>query len=285
MADRMELAGRSGPDEQVARPERELWVFLAAAFGVSWGVGVAGSVLLGPAAYLFGVFGPAIAALWVTRRYEGSVRSLWAHVVRWRLSWRWYLAALAIPLAILAAARVTVSLLGGSWQLDEAMPLPGAAAFLVFAFLVAGGPEELGWRGYALPRLQSRWDALTSSLILGVIWAFWHLPLWFMPDLLFEELNYPLYATQVVASCVIYTWLYNSTGGSVLLAMLLHASTNLSAVYLPAALQPQLALTVAWVAAAALIVVRFGPRDLARGARIDRDEARRRASATAGGDR
>lgn len=81
---------------------------------------------------------------------------------------------------------------------------------------------------YALPRLQSRWDALTASVVLGAIWALWHAPLWFMSELPFQDLNYPLYTLQILAMCVIYTWIYNSTGGSVLLAMILHASTNLA---------------------------------------------------------
>ncbi|MFC6723724.1 CPBP family intramembrane glutamic endopeptidase, partial [Halobium palmae] len=82
--------------------------------------------------------------------------------------------------------------------------------------------EEAGWRGYLLPRLQSRWGALTASLLPGVVWFLWHVPLLFLPGDTNGAMPLPLMAAFVVASSVMYTWLYNSTGGSVLAVTLLH---------------------------------------------------------------
>jgi membrane protease YdiL (CAAX protease family) len=157
-------------------PERELWTFLAVAFAVSWGIGIGGSLVLGPSAYLIGVFGPLLAALFTARRSEGSTRSVWRPILHWRVATRWYVVAVALPLTLVAIAYGIVTALGGTWEVDDAYPVGGAIIFFVAALFVAGGPEEPGWRGYALPRLQLRYSALVASLVLGAIWALWHAP-------------------------------------------------------------------------------------------------------------
>jgi uncharacterized protein len=158
-------------------PTRELWVFLGLAVGLSWLVGFAGAALVGMLALGLGALVPGLVALWLTRRHEGSVRSLWGQVTRWRLPLRWYAAAIGIPAAVMAVAWAGVSALGGSWQLEETMPVTFLPVWFLLTVLLFGGPEEPGWRGYALPRLQSRQNALNASLLLGVAWALWHGPL------------------------------------------------------------------------------------------------------------
>jgi uncharacterized protein len=260
------------------RERRELVAFLAVCFAISWGVGVGGSVLFGPGAYLIGVFGPMLAALWVTKRFEGTTASVWSMLFKWRVPACWYLVAVGLPLGLLAVAYGVVRAAGEPWAPDEPMPVLSAVVFFLIALVVAGGPEEPGWRGYALPRMQRRWNGLGASLVLGVIWSIWHAPLWFMPDLPFADLSFPLYASQILAMCVVYTWLFNTTGGSVLLAVILHASTNTAGMYLPAALHPQLALFAAWLAVAVVLVARHGPT---LAAPTDREEPRRRGSVLA----
>lgn len=253
---------QSGAERTTAGTERELWTFLAATFAISWGVGIGGSVVLGPSAYLIGVFGPLLAALLAAHRYEGSTRSVWRPILHWRVAARWYVVAIALPLLIVGAAYALVHGLGGSWDVEDALPVGGAVAFFFAAIVVAGGPEEPGWRGYALPRLQVRFNALTASLALGAIWALWHAPLWFIPDLFYADLNFPLYALQILAMSVVYTWIYNATGGSVLLPVILHASTNVASFYLAPTVVPQLTLTLLWIAVAAAITLRYGPTHL-----------------------
>ncbi|HEU5103163.1 MAG TPA: CPBP family intramembrane glutamic endopeptidase [Roseiflexaceae bacterium] len=91
-------------------------------------------------------------------------------------------------------------------------------------FLVIG--EELGWRGYALPRLQARYGGLGASLILGILWAAWHLPNQFIPGLEFYGYGFATFALYVVAMTVLFTWLARETHGSVLLAWLFHGAIN-----------------------------------------------------------
>ncbi len=85
--------------------------------------------------------------------------------------------------------------------------------------------EEAAWRGFALPRLQARYNALTASLILGVLWGVWHLPLWFIPGS-FQTFSFPGFLILTVAMSIITTWVFNNTRGSVLLCGILHAATN-----------------------------------------------------------
>ena len=95
-----------------------------------------------------------------------------------------------------------------------------------FLPLLIIGPlsEEIGWRGYALERLQTRWNALTSSLIVGLVWALWHLPLFMMVGTSQHELGIPFigFLVGLMASSILYTWLYNNTKQSIWSAILLH---------------------------------------------------------------
>jgi membrane protease YdiL (CAAX protease family) len=102
--------------------------------------------------------------------------------------------------------------------------------FFVIDFLTNG--EEMGWRGYVLPRLQAQHSALVSSLIVGAIWGFWHLPRFLAPD---NTGSFLLMIVKTLADAVIYTWLYNNTRGSLLLTTILHAAGNTAGVLLPMA--------------------------------------------------
>ena len=129
-------------------------------------------------------FGPFLAALIVLAVTEGKsgVMGLLRRIVRWRVGLQWYAVALLLPIVVtLAAAALNVFLLGAQ-RTSSAAELGGWSSFLQTFFLwllipgLAGTWEEPGFRGYALPRLQVRRSALLASLILGVLWAFWHLP-------------------------------------------------------------------------------------------------------------
>jgi hypothetical protein len=147
-------------------------------------------------------------------------------MVRWRVGLQWYAVALFLPVAIVLVALYLVALLGG--------PTPTAAAFagwytLPLIFLsttLLKGPftEEPGWRGFLLPRLQSFYSPLVASLVVGVIWASWHLPLLISDP---TSQRPPLqFFVLVVAQSVVFTWVYNGTRGSVLLVILMHGAFN-----------------------------------------------------------
>ena len=87
--------------------------------------------------------------------------------------------------------------------------------------------EELGWRGFVLPRMQARHSALKASLLIGILWGPWHLPLWLTGTESHPISLYPAFVVAVIASSVFYTWLYNNTGGSLLIVVLYHAASNL----------------------------------------------------------
>jgi membrane protease YdiL (CAAX protease family) len=146
-----------------------------------------------------------------------------------------------------------------------------ALIFRVFTQLIAGpASEEAGWRGFALPRLQARYSALRSSLILGVIWTFWHLPLFFLKGQTQVGIPFPFYFALVVTLTVYMTWLYNSTGGSLIITTLAHWSFNLTGVLItgPVSLMPA---SIFYMTASPLLLgvtiwvaVRFGAKTLAR---------------------
>jgi len=129
--------------------------------------------------------------------------------------------------------------------------------------------EEIGWRGYALPRLQTRRSALSASLILGVIWGFYHLPLSFTGSAFRSPSIVIPFVISTIALSVILAWVYNSTGGSLLLVVLLHATANLPLSLLLEPLGSRAVLPF-WlfvglmVAAAIVVVIVAGPAHLSR---------------------
>jgi uncharacterized protein len=249
-------------------PMRELTVFVVAAFAGAWIVGGIAYVGLdlGEAGLGAGVLMVAVAALVLTYRDEGSVRPMIRQIVSWRLGVRWYAVALVLPAALVAVALSLASLAGGE-SIGTDAPALATVLTLPLYILVLGGPEELGWRGYALPRLQARFTALPATLMLAAIWMAWHLPVLLVPNLLFDTLPIAPYFVIGVASSVVYTWLYNSTGGSVLMAMVLHGSGNLALLWMPSSTVTWAALAAGWVVVALGVVVASGPVDLARGKR------------------
>lgn len=197
-----------------------------------------------------------------------GVRRVLRRLVRGRVGLRWWLAALA--LAMLAPLAVGVSMLFGGTT-----PLVSQTIFgllFLFVFHIFPGSalgEEIGWRGFVLPRLQTRHSALKASLVIGILWGCWHLPLWLRGNESHSISLYGPFVVAVVASSVMCTWLYNNTGGSLLIIVLYHAASNLPITVLISPMGSQgtpafliyVALMV--VAAVALVVVN-GARDLSR---------------------
>jgi CAAX protease family protein len=255
-----------------------LVTFFILVFGLTWVVWVpraAGAPLeiVGQA----WTWAPAIAALLAAALTGGraAVSELGARLVRWRVGWQWYLVVILGPAVFSLVVAGVYVLLGGSWA--EAAPpallegpLMMLPLFLVILTLTDGLGEELAWRGFALPRLLSRYNALAASLILGVIWALWHLPLlWTEGNGMFHQPIW-LLLLDITAKSVLFTWVFLHTRGSVLLAMLFHGATNLFIVSPDVAsigdlTLPLLAAVAKWVLVVGVIVV-AGP-GLARGPR------------------
>ena len=129
--------------------------------------------------------------------------------------------------------------------------------------------EELGWRGFALPHVQRKHSALGASLVIGALWGCWHLPLFLVGTDSRPPSIFPAFVLAVVATSVIYTWMYNSTGGSLLIVVLYHAASNLPLTLLIAPLGEQgagpfLIYLALLIAVAGAIVMATGPARLSR---------------------
>jgi uncharacterized protein len=237
-----------------------------------------------PATFL-GAFGPMVAAIVVTALEGGraGLRSLLSRIVRWRVAPVWYGVAILGPLVITLGAIALHVVLGGQPPSLGLMigALPTLVITVVYMTITVALGEEVGWRGYALPALQARYSALLSSLILGVLWALWHLPVFFNPETLYSNLPFSLWLAYAVPLAVIITWLFNSAGGSVLMAIVFHAVINATSELWktipeysvkPATAAEALTVNVQiylmgaiviWVAAVAVLLV-YGQRNLSR---------------------
>ena len=176
----------------------------------------------------------------LTHGREGVI-SLLKRFLRWRVGWKWYLVAfllepLLIVLGVFGNALVTGTAPDFSGIIAYELFGEGATLwlfvlpFFLIDFITNG--EEIGWRGYVFPRLQARYSALTSTLILGVIWGFWHL-LKFLPH--WDVGAFAWFMVHILAFAVTLTWVYNSTRGSLLLVTILHASSNTAGIFFPMA--------------------------------------------------
>lgn len=266
---------------------QRLALFFGLAFVISWWVWPL--TLLNPDSSPMVPFGPALAAAvvaYLSGGKEGLLR-LVRQLARWRVPVRWYVAALALPcLMVLAAAALTVA---GGAPAPDLGPNPGWFMLIgTFAstLVIVGLFEELGWRGYALPLMQRNHTALAAALLLGVVWALWHLPE-LVSDPTGQRPPVP-FLLMVIAQSVLLAWIYNSTSsaqsadrpgpeghwsagaGSVPLCMLFHASFNTSGALLFPALAGPHYLMLWWTLAllhvlAALVAIAYaGPVRLAR---------------------
>ena len=179
-----------------------------------------------------GLLAPLVAAFIVTAWSTGrsGTRDLLARMGRWRIGWRWWIAALS-PLLFLGLAIAVIAIVGGTvpnlGDFAQFSGLPsglGLVGVALVVLVVDGFGEETGWRGYALPQLQKRYSPLTSTLILAGLWAGWHIPLFFALHSYqgFSAGTALGFAFGLTCGAVVATWLYNHTGGSILAIVVWH---------------------------------------------------------------
>ena len=185
-------------------------------------------------AFLTGTFGPAISAIILTAAIGGkaALREFFGRVVKWRVGIQYYLAAFLIPPVMMLIQFGIFIILGGKPQTNFAnFSILAMLGIFVNNFFRSGGQEELGFRGFAQPKLQEKFSPATTSLIIGVLWFGWHLPLylWMPPVQQIEQTL--MFWLLVIALCFTYTWIYNRTQ-SILMPMLLHATFNTVGMFL-----------------------------------------------------
>ena len=234
--------------------------------------------LLPPAASQLGALSASLAAivLVVIEGRKGGLRELLGRFLIWRVGIQWWIFALFFAIIPSIAALYLFNLLGGppvDWS--GLPPLYSVVPMFIFLTVAAGMGEEFGWRGFLLPRLQTRHNALVSGLIVGAMWAIWHIPLFFIQGTsqYEQQLQGGLlpailgYAVFVIANSIQFTWVFNNTRGSVLLASVLHGASNTWAGYIDVYrghFGGILTLMVVYVLVTILIVLMAGSRDLSR---------------------
>lgn len=203
-----------------------IWLPLLFAEYMRFPLPVPSIVLIG-----LGSFAPTITALFLTWKYAGGteLRRLLGRAFVWRVSPLWYVLAIFGPALVMLIATGGHVLLGGA--APDYVPF-GVRWLLVpvnfVLVLLIGGPlgEEFGWRGLALPALETRFNLPWDSLILGLIWTVWHLPLFFISSAAQYSLSFWLYALLTIPLTILITWVYHGSGESLLLVMLFHAAVN-----------------------------------------------------------
>jgi membrane protease YdiL (CAAX protease family) len=241
--------------------KRPLVSFFVLAFALTWLLFLPWMASEGDGIPWF-TFSPALAGFAVAGLTEGwgGVKRILAAIGRWRVRPIWYLVAIGLPLSLQLVAVLINPILGAAAPNWNAIPPASEIVPWVALFLVFSGPlgEEPGWRGFALPRMLERHGALAASLTLGVLWAAWHLPLGVVGDLtIYGSVN-------AVLAAIVFTWLWQNTRGSVLLAILMHASHQNSVRYLSRVyedadrVQQQWIAVVLWALVVLAIVVVHG---------------------------
>jgi len=252
---------------------RQIWIFLCVTFLWSWGLWWPKVLVVNGATLPFGLtdyfaqpdslaaWGPLVGALVsaLTTGGFGKTVQLLKRGVQFRFAFKYYAVAFfAFPILIGGAMAIAM-LMGESMPPSEGLANPAVLPIAFVFILFLGGPlqEEFGWRGVLLPRLLERMGPSLSSMLIGLVWGLWHLPLFFLPSQAFyyERPIWGLVLSTVLIS-FIFTWLYQRTNGSVFAVLVLHTMFNFTHYVFPT-LQNDLAATILWgtqLLAVALIV-------------------------------
>jgi membrane protease YdiL (CAAX protease family) len=205
------------------------WTFFGAAVVASRGTdtGDAWHATLSGVLVFAGTMAPALVALAMSARREGGIAAIIDRLGRWHVGLRWYLFALGYMAAVRFAAALVCRLSTGAWPVIDSWAPAAVVVSIVLSTPFQAG-EEIGWRGYALPRLAERMGWAGGSVVLGVLWACWHLPLFVLrvPGNNEYGQSFTVWGLGVTALSVAMAWLYLRTAQSLPVVMLMHAAVN-----------------------------------------------------------
>ena len=221
---------------------RDLLKFFVLTYAVTWAcfitvaAAIPANTALGYSLVLLGAYAPSFVAVLLTalREKENGIRALLRHVIQWDVGARWYVFAAFYIVAVKLAVALLLRASTGQWPRFGTTPWYVIPLAVAFSTPFQAG-EEIGWRGYALPRLADSIGLRWASILLGVIWAVWHLPQFFIREGDTYGQPFLVFALQVIAISVALAWLWNGTRGSLLLPMLLHSAVNNSKDIVPSA--------------------------------------------------
>jgi membrane protease YdiL (CAAX protease family) len=223
----------------------ELTFYTGCVFLLSWSswLFLLGSDSASQILYLIAGFSPTLIALLLTffREDLGGLKKIIRPQGSVKTAWYWYhLSLLGTPLIMVVSLGIHILLGGERPQFLDPQHLvtsldqwPGVIIVFLYVLVFSALGEEIGWRGYFLPRLLSRKSPFQASLILGLIWACWHLPLFWLPDTIQSQLPLSWFLAQILGSTILYTWIYLRTNKSIVPVILFHASGNASIGLLP----------------------------------------------------
>lgn len=175
---------------------------------------------------IVGGLGPFAAAI-IISRIAGVYTGITGLLLKWRVNVKWYVAALALPVLVAIMAYGVFVIAGGTPMLSpETPPFYVYPLALLFVMILGGGLEEPGWRGFALPVLLKHYNPFVASLLVGILWAFWHLPLFFAPVSSQSDLPFGWYFLNALALSIVFTWLFLKSNGSTVTAIVLHGGVN-----------------------------------------------------------
>lgn len=216
--------------------------FFLLTFVITWGLGafaiflpaqlqaLVGELTDTSPIYFLAIAAPTISATILTFAWDGwsGLRSLYARLIRWRFGLKWYaLVLVGIPVLGWIAALLTESN-----PLKETGNLTQLLWLLFYVLITGPLCEELGWRGYALPRLLERFSPFTASLVLGTIWGVWHLPSFFVSGMVQKGMSLVIFVLYTPCLSILMTWVFQHTRGSVLSAVMIHCMVNFCATIL-----------------------------------------------------
>lgn len=183
--------------------------------------------------FMLGAFMPSVMSIILNGFFYGrnGIKALLKKLTIWKVKPFFYIFVLLFTPALYYIPLFICNITGAGYKIPNNISNPVTILLNFLLIVLFGGPlmEELGWRGFVLPRLQNKLNPVFSSLILGVIWACWHLPLFFIPGTSQYGCSFVIFIIQCIGLAMLYTWVYNQTNGSLLLPILLHASWNCTA--------------------------------------------------------
>jgi membrane protease YdiL (CAAX protease family) len=188
-----------------------------------------------------GAFAPLFAAITLIVKRHGW-KEAWAFIKQgfnFKVKPIYLALAILIPLVIHTIAHYLSPLFGlevAKTLLPDNLPVPPIVLAIPYFFLmliIGGGQEEFGWRGYALDPLQEKFGTIPASLLIGLIWGLWHLPLWIMPGDGHSSYPYIAFVIMTTSISLVYSWLYNASGKMLIVTLFLHAMSNTAAPLIP----------------------------------------------------